>query len=491
MSDTSTDTGAVSSVAPEKVPPSTSEITSSETASAPSVDAPSSEINQQLDKLKVDDGTAKAKGDVADSSAGTSQLIENVEDKIEKIVEDGMYNSATTFEELQLSPELLQGLYNEMKFKAPSRIQAETLPMILEKPYRNLIAQAHNGSGKTTCFTLGMLSRVDVNIKAPQALCLCPTRELVVQNAQVLEKMGKHTGITYCSTAVEATSTRREKIVDQIVVGTIGTVMRWLEKKVLDLRSMKVVVFDEADTMLAEDGFYNQSLRILKCIKTPVQMLLFSATFNENVKKLIKLNIPKALQVLVKKENLTLDAVKNYCVLCPTPEEKMVVLRERILKCCDKLGQTIVFGRTKKEVSRLNECLQADGWKCTAISSELDSLVRDRVIEEFRSGATKILIATDVLSRGFDLSTVRLVVNYDMPTKRGSMDPDYDTYMHRIHRAGRFGNKGCSFNLVCGQGDENILRSIEKYYDSPIRQVQYDDDDAFELAVEDAGLKTT
>ena len=138
-----------------------------------------------------------------------------------------------------------QGLYKEMGFSKPSRVQAQSLPMILQPPYRNLVAQAHNGSGKTTCFVLGMLSRVDPGLAKPQALCVCPTRELVVQNAQVVAKMATHTRITCATTAAAGSGSSRDRaaaasrmppLVDQVVVGTPGTLINWIAKRVLPLR---------------------------------------------------------------------------------------------------------------------------------------------------------------------------------------------------------------------------------------------------------------
>lgn len=161
------------------------------------------------------------------------------------------YTSAKTFEELGLSEPLLQGLYTEMKFERPSRIQAQTLPMILQPPHLSLIAQAHNGSGKTTCFTLAMLSRVDPAVRSPQALCVCPTRELVVQNLGVLERMGKFSGITATSTAAaDYKATRRSRIDDQVIVGTHGKLRNWINNRVLNMKAVRILVFDEADEML-------------------------------------------------------------------------------------------------------------------------------------------------------------------------------------------------------------------------------------------------
>ncbi|MCO5567645.1 hypothetical protein L7F22_021339 [Adiantum nelumboides] len=175
---------------------------------------------------------------------------------------DTPYSSAQTFEELNISDSLLRGLYSEMKFERPSKIQGITLPMILSPPYHHLIAQAHNGSGKTTCFVLGMLSRVDPQVQAPQAICVCPTRELAIQNEEVLMKMGKFTGITSaCAISTDfhkQSSTRRGPVVDQVIIGTPGTVKRWITTKILNTNQIKILVFDEADHMLAQeaqDGF--------------------------------------------------------------------------------------------------------------------------------------------------------------------------------------------------------------------------------------------
>ncbi|EPS61260.1 hypothetical protein M569_13538 [Genlisea aurea] len=185
-----------------------------------------------------------------------SDLINPDDSSIEAVTSgDTPYTSAKTFEELNLSPELLKGLYVEMNFQKPSKIQAISLPMILTPPFKNLIAQAHNGSGKTTCFTLGMLSRVDPNLRAPQALCICPTRELAIQNMKVLQKMGKFTGITSelaIPTDQYIPIQKREAIMSQVVIGTPGTIQKWIQVKKLGMSQMRILVFDEADHMLAE-----------------------------------------------------------------------------------------------------------------------------------------------------------------------------------------------------------------------------------------------
>lgn len=241
--------------------------------------------------------------DTPDLSLKSGGLVESGEGgEIRKVLAgETLYTSAKTFEELGLSAQLLQGLYVEMKFERPSKIQAETLPLILSPPHRSLIAQAHNGSGKTTCFTLAMLSRVDVGLQAPQALCVCPTRELVIQNAGVLERIGKFSGISITSTAAaDYGASRRSRIADQIVVGTHGKLRDWMSKRVLAPKDMKILVFDEADEMLKQDGFADDSVRMIRLLQQAnpnLQILLFSATFNERVKAFAQKVVKDANQV--------------------------------------------------------------------------------------------------------------------------------------------------------------------------------------------------
>eukprot|EP00878_Enallax_costatus_P015357 GHUV01016085.1.p1 GENE.GHUV01016085.1~~GHUV01016085.1.p1 ORF type:complete len:457 (+),score=103.79 GHUV01016085.1:581-1951(+) len=372
----------------------------------------------------------------------------------------GIYRSAATFEDIIENKQLLQAIYTEMKFERPSKIQATTLPMILRRSeagiYKDLIAQAHNGSGKTTCFALAMLSRVKPELKCPQALCMCPTRELVAQNLGVVRKMAKFCGITSTSTAEEGEDTagaRGRKLIEQVIIGTHGRLKNWVSKRQLDVDKIAILVFDEADEMLKAEAFADDSVRLIKTIrkKNPeVQLLLFSATFNDRVKDFAIRIAPNANQVFVPKEELSLDVISQYNVICPSPAEKVAVLKDMIFPNCEKLGQTIIFVRTKETSRQLHAQMQNWGYKITSIQGDMDFADRDRVVGEFRRGETKILISTDVLSRGFDVSQVTLVVNYDMPVERDFRTPNYETYLHRIGRSGRFGRKGAAFNLITG-----------------------------------------
>ncbi|KAK9828467.1 hypothetical protein WJX72_000149 [[Myrmecia] bisecta] len=406
---------------------------------------------------------------------------------------DTPYTSAKSFDELPLSPKLLQGLYTEMKFERPSRIQATTLPMILSPPFRSLVAQAHNGSGKTTCFVLAMLSRVNPAVQQPQALCVCPTRELVVQNMSVLERMGKFSAISATSTAAaDHEFSRSTRINQQVVVGTHGKLKNWMSKRIMPTEHIQILVFDEADEMLKRDGFASDSLRMIQTLRRTnrqLQILLFSATFNERIRNFaVKVVGPEANQVFVPKEDLSLDVIKQYRVVCPKSADKMRVLKDMVFPQSDQLGQTIIFVRTRETARSLHAAMEADGHKCTSIQGDMDKEARDRVVREFRTGATKILISTDVLARGFDVTQVTLVINYDVPVERDGRTPAFETYLHRIGRSGRFGRKGAAFNLVSGPQEIGVLDAIQDYFKHDIPAVPHDDEDVFLEVLRAAGL---
>lgn len=400
-----------------------------------------------------------------------------------------LYTSASRFEDLQLSDALLQGLYTEMNFERPSAIQAKTLPMILTAPFKHLVAQAQNGSGKTTCFVLSMLSRADVSVSETQAICVCPTRELVLQNMSVAKKMAKFTSLTFTSTA---DNTIGGPIKAHILFGTHGKLKGFFQRRWLSLNNVRVLVFDEADNMLELSGFADDSFRLVRDVKRAskeVQILLFSATYNDTIREFsLKLTGDNPNFVFLPKEQLSLDVIKQYRVEVPTRPEKYQVLSERIFPNCEKLGQTIIFVRSRNFARNLHERLTSEGHTCTAISGEMTHEDRDRVVQEFRDCVTRILISTDVLSRGFDVSDVTLVVNYDLPIHHETLEPAYETYLHRIGRSGRFGRNGCAFNLVCGYQDEEIISKIEKYFDRQIPPVPYNDEDRFIEVLKKADL---
>jgi ATP-dependent RNA helicase DDX19/DBP5 len=523
--------GAASAGAASAAPPATADGVAAATTTTPGADNDEDEAPPGFPASDADAlaaglaGVGKPSGDEPDEpdlalAGGGGGLREDPAAKISVAHADdaaehdfaALYRSAATFEELPISQDLLKGIYTEMKFERPSRIQALTLPMILTPDghgrLRDLIAQAHNGSGKTTCFVLSMLSRVDPAVEATQALCMCPTRELVVQNLSVLRRMAKFTTITSTSTAADDAEPasasaagglagaggpirRTNRITEHVVVGTHGRLKTWVTKKLLDIDHVRILVFDEADEMLKGDAFADDTVRLIKTIRrrnADVQLLLFSATFNDQIKSFALKIAPKANQVFVPKEELSLEVIAQYSVRVPSPRDKASVLKNMIFPNCEKLGQTIIFVRTRNEARALHAAMEQEGYRCTSITGDMQMHDRDRVVREFRDGATKILISTDVLSRGFDVSQVTLVVNYDAPVERDQRTPNYETYLHRIGRSGRFGRRGAAFNLVAGEEDARVVDSIARYFARDIPEVAWDDEEAFIEVLRKAGL---
>ncbi|CAK9311524.1 unnamed protein product [Citrullus colocynthis] len=353
-----------------------------------------------------------------------------------------------------------------------------------------------------------MLSRVGVNLKAPQPFCICPTRELAMQNIEVLKKMGKYSGITSeCAVPADSANyvpmSKRPPITAQVVIGTPGTIKKWMSSRKLGVSSVKILVFDEADHMLGEDGFQDDSLRIMRDIERSsphCQVLLFTATFDENVKNFVSRVVKKDYnQLFVKKEELSLESVKQYKLICPDELTKIRVIKDRIFELADKLGQTIIFVRTRNSAGMLHKAPVDLGYDVTTIQGALTTEIRDKIIKEFKDGLTKVLISTDLLARGFDQQQVNLVINYDLPLKYESSpqatkyrssslsEPNYEVYLHRIGRAGRFGRKGAVFNLLCG--DEEIMQmdKIQNHFGSEIIDVR-DSDEDIQAALKTAGL---
>lgn len=390
------------------------------------------------------------------------------------------YHSANTFEELGLGESLMKGIYH-MKFSKPSKIQATSLPMILaaDGNYKNLIAQAHNGSGKTASFVLGMLSRVQFEKGVTQALCIVPTRELARQIQDVIMELGKYTGVT-TRLAVKLTDDERKeerslqtnsRYTEHIVVGTPGRVLDLVKRRRIDTSAIRILVLDEADEMIDIQGMGDQTIRIRKSLPRDVQVLLFSATYRDAVKGFAMRMAPDANQITVKRETLSLDKIQQYYIDAGNAEERFTILSE-IYELLT-LGQSIIFVRTRVDAAKLSSRMRDAGHTVSVLyGGDMTPDARDRVIDEFRNGTTRVLVTTNVLSRGVDVLAVSAVINYDLPTDRSGYAADAETYLHRIGRTGRFGRKGIAINFVYDDNSKRVLQELEQYYSKRITKVE-------------------
>ncbi|XP_056398727.1 ATP-dependent RNA helicase DDX25 isoform X2 [Hyla sarda] len=373
--------------------------------------------------------------------------------------------SVKSFEELHLMPALLKGIY-EMGFNRPSKIQATALPMILADPPQNLIAQSQSGTGKTAAFVLAMLSRVDAMKKYPQCICLSPTFELALQTGEVIEQMGKFCdGIDVIFAIRGNRPARGSRIEAQIIVGTPGTVMDWCFKlKLIDVERIKVFVLDEADVMIGLQGYSDHSVRVKRAMPLNCQMLLFSATFEDSVWCFAERIVPDPNIIKLKKEELTLQNIRQFYDFCEDKAAKYKALINMYTSIT--IAQVIIFCQTRKTANWLYQQMTNEGHMVALLSGELTVTERAIIIQRFREGKEKVLITTNVCARGIDIEQVSVVLNFDLPvTIDGSTD--YETYLHRIGRTGRFGKKGIAVNLV-EKSFMHTLRDIEEHFDTKI-----------------------
>ncbi|KAM7539672.1 hypothetical protein Aperf_G00000022999 [Anoplocephala perfoliata] len=416
-----------------------------------------------------------------------TKLVETQVCDIEMLREDpsNPLHSAKTFQDLKLDPRLLKGIA-ALGFNKPSAIQEKALPYLIGKNPSNMIAQSQSGTGKTACFLLAMLSRVDINLKRCQCLCMAPTRELAIQIASVGREMSRFMPNISIGMAIReeipaasgdgfvqeqprelAAVDEQGYVTSQIVIGTPGTMNLWMRGTGayrLDRESLRMFVLDEADIMMEESGFLHTSRRIVQKLPETCQLLLFSATYDEEVIEFARTIIPNPVEFRVRRNQLTLANIKQVYIYANTTEERYNRLTE--IYGFFHVGQAIIFCATRREASWLQRLLTRDGHKVALLSGELDVRQREAVIEEFRKANSRVLITTNLCSRGLDVPQVNLVINWRLPLDRQGK-VDCETYLHRIGRSGRFGKGGLAINFA-GPDDEGLLRQIENHFDISI-----------------------
>jgi ATP-dependent RNA helicase DeaD len=337
----------------------------------------------------------------------------------------------TTFADLRLSPELLEAVH-DVGYDAPSPIQEQAIPPLLEGS--DVIGQAQTGSGKTAAFGLPMLQYVDPTENDVQGLVLTPTRELCIQVTQALRAYGQRKGVDVVAVFGGAPIRSQQaqlRAGGQIVVGTVGRVKDLISRHSLMLHSCRFVVLDEADEML-DLGFLEDVERILSLTPSSRQTALFSATMPPEIRRLADQYLYDPITVKVKNDTLTVDTVEQFALEVAArdkPEALATVLE------AERPEQALVFVRTKIRCDQLYRSLRDRGMNVKALHGDMTQGARDGVMISFKDGRLPLLIATDVASRGLDISGISHVINYDVP-----MSPDI--YVHRVGRTGRVGRSG-------------------------------------------------
>jgi len=368
-----------------------------------------------------------------------------------------------SFDDYDLNENLLRGIYS-YGFEKPSAIQQRGIKPILDG--RDTIGQAQSGTGKTATFVIGVLQRIDYNLKACQGLILAPTRELANQIQKVALALGDYNNVR-CHACIGGTSVRddMDKLRDgqHIIVGTPGRVFDMIGKRYLRVDDLITFVLDEADEMLSR-GFKDQIYDIFKTLPPNVQVCLFSATMAPEILDLTTKFMRDAVRILVKKDELTLEGIRQFYVAIEKEEWKLDTL-------CDlyetlTITQAIIYCNTRRKVDFLADQLSKRDFTISTMHAELDQKERDLVMREFRSGSSRVLISTDLLARGIDVQQVSLVINFDLPQ-------NMENYLHRIGRSGRFGRKGVAINFVTNN-DVRTMKDIERYYHTQIEEMPMD-----------------
>nr|XP_018915812.1 PREDICTED: DEAD-box helicase Dbp80 [Bemisia tabaci] len=407
-------------------------------------------------------------------------LIENKNDiEVQRKDPSSPLYHVKTFEAMNLKPALLKGVY-AMGFYAPSKIQETALPTLLADPPQNMIAQSQSGTGKTAAFVLAMLSRVDTTKDYPQVLCLSPTYELAIQTGEVAARMASYDPDIKIRFAVRGEEVNRgEKITEHIIIGTPGKVVDWaLKFRFFNLAQITVFILDEADVMIATQGHQDQSYRIRKGLTNPnLQIMFFSATYDEEVMEFAEAIVSNPVIIRLKREEESLDNIKQYYVQCKDKEEKYQAISN--IYGVITIGQAMIFCRTRQTSMWLAEKMKKDGHAVAMLSGELTVEQRIAVLDRFREGKDKVLITTNVLARGIDIEQVTIVVNFDLPVDM-KRQADCDTYLHRIGRTGRFGKAGIAINLVDGSESFAVLKQIEQHFGKKIMKLDSEDVDEIE-----------
>ena len=356
------------------------------------------------------------------------------------------------FEELNIDERILRAI-EDMGFEETSPIQTQAIPAVCEGI--DVVGQAQTGTGKTAAYTIPMLMKINPQIKKPQAIVLCPTRELAVQVAEEIRKLAKYMSDIKVLPVYGGQEIVRQikslKTGVQIIVGTPGRVMDHMRRKTVKFDNINMVILDEADEML-DMGFREDMETILTDTPQDRQTVMFSATMPKAIMDIAR-NFQKDAKVIkVVRKELTVSNIEQFYYEV-RPKNKTEVLCRLIDIYNPRLS--VVFCNTKRQVDELISELKGRGYFADGIHGDMKQQQRDRVMDDFRSGKVDILIATDVAARGIDVDDVDMVFNYDIP-----QDEEY--YVHRIGRTGRAGRSGMALPFISGK-EVYKLKDIERY----------------------------
>jgi len=362
-----------------------------------------------------------------------------------------------TFDDMGLKEDILRGIYS-YGFEVPSSIQQRAIKPLIDG--KDLIAQSQSGTGKTATFTIGCLERIDIDVLKPQVIVLAPNRELAMQIFNVFKSINSFYGVKGGLIMGGTDLKENFRLLDeglQYIVGTPGRVFDMLKRYAIVTDKIKTFVLDEADEMLSR-GFKEQVYEIFQYIPKESQICLFSATMPELALELTNKFMSDPIRILIDKENLTLEGIKQYYLGVEQESWKLATLYDLYEQL--SISQSIIFVNSKRKADFLKVQLEENDYTAECIHGDLTQKDRNEIMDGFRNGNSRILITTDIIARGIDVQSVSIVINYDIPRYR-------EVYIHRIGRSGRFGRKGIAINFVT-EREYNTLKDIQDFYQTEI-----------------------
>uniref|UniRef100_A0A6C0BUY0 RNA helicase n=1 Tax=viral metagenome TaxID=1070528 RepID=A0A6C0BUY0_9ZZZZ len=380
---------------------------------------------------------------------------------------ENYYDEINNWDDLDINKDLLRGIY-AYGFEKPSPIQKKAIKPIMER--RDLIAQAQSGTGKTGTFSIGALSLLDINDKTTQVLILSPTRELSKQTANVITSIGgMMTGLTIQTivggTSINEDSHTLKNNTPHVITGCPGRIYDMIRRGHIHSKTIKLVILDEADEMLSS-GFKEQVYNIFQYFSNEIQVALFSATLPDYIYNITNKFMRNPVKISVKTEQLTLEGISQYYVAIEDDRQKYATLKD--LYSVISMSQCIIYCNSVKRVADLYDAMVEDGFPVCRIHSGMDKVDRNTAFGEFRTGKYRVLISSNVTSRGIDVQQVSVVINFDVPKC-------VHNYLHRIGRSGRWGRKGIGINLITRR-DVTIMKDIEAHYSCQISELPADFD---------------
>jgi ATP-dependent RNA helicase DeaD len=364
------------------------------------------------------------------------------------------------FKDLPLSPEVMKGI-EELGFDNLFPIQAQAIIPLLNG--KDVIGQAQTGTGKTAAFGVPMVETLNPQLKSVQGLVLEPTRELAIQVAEHISRIGKYASFNvlpiYGGASIRSQISALQRGV-QIVVGTPGRIIDHMKRRTLDLQSVKIVVLDEADRML-DMGFIDDIEYILARVPRSRQTNLFSATIDQSVMNVCHRYMQDPEKILVSKDEIALTQIDQYYTVV-NPANKFEILLDILGE--NHIEQAIIFCRTRKYVDILASRLRAEGHDARPLHAGFTQQQRELVMDSFRKGKLKLLVATDVAARGLDIHGITHIINYDVPL-------DSLVYFHRIGRTARMGLEGTAISLV-GYGELTQFNDIRALTKTDIKELE-------------------